>query len=129
MIPSSRKEAIANGSKLYRTTAPCKNGHSANRYTQSGACVACVVAAAQRHRDQEELKYRGFSRRYFLVHDDDVAAVEQIATYLRTERLCSEIPWTKKAEPGPNTEGNHKIKSSPSGLPPVPDSKPDWYVP
>lgn len=45
-----RKEAIAAGVGQYFTGKPCKHGHISNRYTQSGACAACVAIAAARDR-------------------------------------------------------------------------------
>lgn len=41
----TRKEAKSLGLKTYATGKPCINGHVAYRYTQSGSCSSCVVAA------------------------------------------------------------------------------------
>lgn len=38
----SRKDAISAGEKKYFTGIPCKNGHLAERYTQSSSCESCV---------------------------------------------------------------------------------------
>lgn len=37
-----RKEAAAAGLKKYNTGRPCKHGHIAERYVDSGACSACL---------------------------------------------------------------------------------------
>ena len=37
-----RKEATAKGLKKYNTGRPCKHGHIADRYVESGACSACL---------------------------------------------------------------------------------------
>ncbi len=42
-----RKTAAAAGLTTYRTWKHCKNGHLAERYTSSGACVECLKGAAQ----------------------------------------------------------------------------------
>lgn len=42
----SRKEALAAGSPIYNTGKPCKHGHFADRYTQSGTCKTCVASLA-----------------------------------------------------------------------------------
>lgn len=37
-----RKEAAAAGLKKYNTGRPCKHGHTADRYVDSGACSDCL---------------------------------------------------------------------------------------
>ena len=37
-----RKEAAAAGLKKYNTGRPCRHGHMADRYTESGACCDCL---------------------------------------------------------------------------------------
>jgi hypothetical protein len=39
-----RQEALRAGATRYNTGKPCKNGHMADRYSRSGACVNCVQA-------------------------------------------------------------------------------------
>jgi hypothetical protein len=41
LAPRTREEAVAIGSKFYRTGDPCRNGHRANRWTRNSVCVAC----------------------------------------------------------------------------------------
>lgn len=40
----SRQEALERGLRHYETGEPCKHGHIARRYTESGACYACIKA-------------------------------------------------------------------------------------
>ena len=41
----SRQDARARGQKTYFTGEPCKNGHVAYRYVQSGTCSQCLRAS------------------------------------------------------------------------------------
>jgi hypothetical protein len=43
MNPETRAEAQALGKRQYFTGKPCRNGHTAYRYTQSGTCSACIA--------------------------------------------------------------------------------------
>lgn len=45
--PKSRKLALAAGVKKYFTGEPCRHGHVAYRYAQSGACSACIGVASE----------------------------------------------------------------------------------
>ncbi len=42
-----RKEAAAAGLKKYNTGRPCKHGHIAERYVDSGACYECLKISQQ----------------------------------------------------------------------------------
>ncbi len=46
----SRAAAAASGATQYFTGKPCKNGHTAYRYTQSGTCSTCISQATTRAR-------------------------------------------------------------------------------
>lgn len=39
--PGPRAKAIAAGEPKYFTGKPCRNGHTAERYTMDGYCVTC----------------------------------------------------------------------------------------
>lgn len=41
-LPKTRKEAEAQGSKLFKLGHICARGHSCPRYTINGYCVTCV---------------------------------------------------------------------------------------
>jgi hypothetical protein len=49
--PSERAAAKAAGLAQYTTARPCVRGHMAPRYTQSGACSACIVSHVVRSRE------------------------------------------------------------------------------
>ena len=60
---NKRKLAAANGDIYYFTGIPCVNGHVANRYTKSGACVECQKDHRQQHenlygKSQRRMKYK-----------------------------------------------------------------------
>lgn len=40
----TRKDALAQGLKRFRTGVPCRHGHGGERHTKDGKCVACVAA-------------------------------------------------------------------------------------
>lgn len=44
LLPTTRKDAIASASHKYFTGKPCRNGHIAERYAQSGTCQECIAA-------------------------------------------------------------------------------------
>lgn len=48
-----RKDAKEKGIKTYFTGQPCKNGHVAYRYTQSGTCSECINGDHKRVADPE----------------------------------------------------------------------------
>jgi hypothetical protein len=48
MIATTRADATARGLNKYDTGKPCRNGHRAFRYTQSGVCAECLKASQQR---------------------------------------------------------------------------------
>lgn len=43
MIPDSLAAAKAAGAPKFNTGRPCRNGHLADRYTQSGSCQQCIA--------------------------------------------------------------------------------------
>jgi hypothetical protein len=87
MIPTSRAEAIAQNSKIFRTGRTCVNGHIANRYTKSGSCSTCVLEATRKNRDSSDLRDRGFRNATFLVHKDDIESVREITEFMKLSRL------------------------------------------
>lgn len=48
-LPSTRAEAGRTGSDKYFTGKACRNGHLAERYTQSGTCRLCIAASQQQY--------------------------------------------------------------------------------
>lgn len=67
-LPTSRKEAMRQGTTRYFTGKPCKHGHIAERLVSTGACDECKKAhrpsaAARRERRYESkrwaIEYKG----------------------------------------------------------------------
>lgn len=45
----TRNEAMKAVERFYNTGKPCKHGHLSDRYTFSGACLACLVTIHRVH--------------------------------------------------------------------------------
>jgi len=45
-----RGDAITQGSSVYFTGRPCKQGHIVQRYTTSGGCIECIRLAREAER-------------------------------------------------------------------------------
>lgn len=94
-----RSEARALGLNKYSTGKPCTNGHVAERYVQSGSCVACIAQSVVRARDEyaaEQTAPRAVERRAFntLVIDfkqrvplDQLESIRSIAVAMLTARF------------------------------------------
>lgn len=86
LLPKSRSEAKAVGSKHYFTGKPCKNGHLAYRWTLYGSCSAC---SNMRHkkRYEEDSDFAGeVSRRAKLWDENNpVKKRERSRKYLRNK--------------------------------------------
>ncbi|QJB21741.1 glycolate dehydrogenase [Xanthomonas phage FoX1] len=67
-----RREAIAQGLKRYFTGKPCKKGHSSDRESVSGRCVACGnIRSSERHAANPE-RGRSRSREWAIANSDRV---------------------------------------------------------
>lgn len=87
-----RKEAISRG--LYRYTAehPCKRGHAPLRYSNTGACVACMSTYAARNRtlqkaNLERLKAQRKIVSYNIHVDDEARLVAFVQALALTRDL------------------------------------------
>ena len=60
----SRPEAIMAGSPHYFTGRVCRNGHVAERYTNTGACIQCHSEHRKRHREKYPEKKAAENERY-----------------------------------------------------------------
>jgi hypothetical protein len=49
MKPSTRKDALAAGAAFFNTGRPCRNGHTADRYTSTGGCLECLRGHRQEY--------------------------------------------------------------------------------
>lgn len=50
-MKNKRKEALVCGDLFYNTGKVCKNGHTANRYTLTGACIDCLKMNARKEKE------------------------------------------------------------------------------
>ena len=67
---TTRSEGLALGRKRYYTGKPCKNGHDAQRFVSTGACVACNVARSRLFANNSKTD----GRFVYTLHPDDHAA-------------------------------------------------------
>lgn len=61
----TRKEAKDSGLVRYFTGLPCKNGHTAERYTNNGKCVVCKFASVKVWQANNRDKVRKYSSNWF----------------------------------------------------------------
>lgn len=73
-----RKDALSSGIGKYFTGQPCRNGHIAYRYTQSGTCESCINSSSpsspERHAERLEAR-------------QNRAELERVKLELRRDRL------------------------------------------
>lgn len=84
----TRKQAAEAGEDKYFTGRPCIHGHVGARYTSSGICCACNVAAATKYNKQMRQKMVARIQGHFSYpsHPDDVAALLAYAQALDIQR-------------------------------------------
>ncbi|HNC91841.1 MAG TPA: hypothetical protein PL000_23205 [Anaerolineales bacterium] len=98
-----RKEAAAAGLKKYNTGRPCKHGHIADRYVDSGACSACL-------KNMVAVKYAGGAESrqviadrtkqiYLFVRSAGLPAIKMMVDSLVAARLPSIAPDAVNPEP------------------------------
>lgn len=87
----TRRQAAESGLTKYSTGRPCRNGHTVDRYTVSGACTACTrgyhAAYAQRTNTAAIARARGFEGITVVVHPDDAEQIRRMAAALMQARL------------------------------------------
>jgi hypothetical protein len=64
MSTMERTEAIKAGAVRYNTGRPCKNGHTADRRTLSGKCVACELEKQRRSNNKNRERRNATARAY-----------------------------------------------------------------
>lgn len=96
----TRKQAAEAGEDKYFTGRPCIHGHLGLRYTSSGICCACNVAAAAKYNKEMRKKVIDRAQGYFSypAHPDDMAALLAYAQALDIQR--GRVPSTP-ARPTP----------------------------
>ena len=84
----TRRQAADAGESKYFTGRPCIHGHVGPRYTASGICCACNVAAAAEDNKKMRRNTQDRQRGHFTypVHPDDVAALLAYAQALDIQR-------------------------------------------
>lgn len=58
----SRSAAKISGATSYFTGQPCRNGHVAMRYTQSGTCAECIKASSSKTVNVDAIARRAFKQ-------------------------------------------------------------------
>lgn len=97
----TRKQAADDGDHKYFTGRPCIHGHLGPRYTTSGICCACNVAAASRYNKQMQKRVNARLQGHFTypAHPDDHAALLAYAQALDMQR--GRAPYLPDVAPPP----------------------------
>lgn len=77
-----RPEAIDLNEPTYTTGRPCKHGHYAYRYTQSGTCSECINPKTEEKFDLIEMKVRVFD-----VNLTELTTIVHFAAMLRYQNI------------------------------------------
>lgn len=87
-----RSEAIKLCLHKYNTGRPCRNGHTADRYTYNGACTGCIRASTRdfykNKTEQLDVKTESI---IITIHKDDMLTVKALLDNLVSEH-CPEFP-------------------------------------
>lgn len=93
MTNMNGKQAAENGLYKYSTGKPCSKGHTALRYTNSGACTLCVAGYVKKRTQLRNrvnnARLRGVTYIQREVHPDDAATVNEFIDALATARTLS----------------------------------------
>lgn len=68
----SRKEAKAQGLKVYYTGTPCKNGHVSKRYVSSGKCASCRKKYAEKNKDRISKRMNVYAKNYYYENKKEI---------------------------------------------------------
>lgn len=95
----TRREAAAAGLTRYYTGRACLNGHEAQRFTSTGACVKCAAGYSKAYvgKLRKETNARLAGMFVYPAHPDDVAALLAYAQALDLAR--GRVPFTPEATP------------------------------
>lgn len=75
----SRPEAAKRQLRHYYTGKPCKNGHAAKRYVNTGSCMACIATYQSRYRRGMVIAQAGLKEIKILVDPRDESRIRQAA--------------------------------------------------
>lgn len=78
----TKKQAEARKLHKYFTGRPCNKGHLTLRYSNTGACIACIATYARERREQAKRIWV----RVELRHVDDAAVLHEFAAALNAAR-------------------------------------------
>ena len=80
-----RMDAAMQGLAKYQPDAPCKRGHTSERYTSTGGCIECLRLPGQSSRAFDRARAhasRGVVQYTRAVYRDDVVAMDEVLTAL-----------------------------------------------
>lgn len=83
----TRREAHAKGLKRFYTGEPCKRGHDSERFTSSGACIACQVFTTPNKRNGPRGTNVGWPSRGLVCNIPGVEPHELTAAFLFIEHM------------------------------------------
>ncbi len=84
--PMNRNEARGLRLSKYMPFKPCGRGHYTFRYTNTGACVACIANYSKDVRDKYRVPKLRFKKLNVAVHADDILLVTEYVEALRFAR-------------------------------------------
>lgn len=93
----TRAEAKAQGLGKYFTGKPCKNGHTAYRYTLTGYCCTCSSIKAKAKRQADPETYRA-ARRKWKEENPDKARAMQEKQNARRRAITASKPLSPKQQ-------------------------------
>jgi hypothetical protein len=94
-LPKTRAEALEIGSRHYETGKPCRNGHTAKRWTKSGICMECrrIFERTRPRADYRQSdKYKAYQKEYHkkYAETEHGKAVKRAANERYREKLKAE---------------------------------------
>lgn len=103
-----RKEAAAAGLKKYNTGRPCRHGHTADRYVESGACSECL-------KNMVSVKYAGGAvarqtiadrtkQIYLFTRPSGLPAIKMLLDSMVASRFPGIAPEAVNPEPYPSKQ-------------------------
>jgi hypothetical protein len=85
-----RKEAIERGFRKYETNRPCRNGHTAARYTLTTMCVICARDNQRRMKrkiqDNKIIRWQGYVEITVKVRKEDEHVVREFVESINWAR-------------------------------------------
>lgn len=95
----TRDQALSLGLKHYFTGKPCKRGHTAPRYTSTGACTRCQNVATSAAHQNRNFRLAGFTTITARVPPEHVATVRAMLQALGIAVVGEAAPITAPTPP------------------------------